>query len=122
MDLKICGKRLAQVRKERKLTQAQVAEKTGMNMQYYSRIERGMVNFGVDKLIAIAQVLDVSYDYLLDGRLYNNPVRANLTYHLHQGIHKMDEAQLSYMVNMIETFQAFCNHELPLIPTEKKGR
>lgn len=106
MDLKICGKRIAQVRKEQKVTQAQVAEQTRMNMQYYSRIERGLVNFGMDKLVAIAQVLGVSFDYLLDCSLLENEDRARMVCRLHQGIRQMDDAELAYFCTVMDSFFA----------------
>ena len=106
MDMNLSGRRLAQVRKEQKITQAQVAEKTGMNMQYYSRIERGLVNFGIDKLMAITQVLDVSYDYLLDETLLENETRARLVGRLHRGIRQMNEAELTYLLTVMDGYFA----------------
>ena len=41
------------------LTQLQVAEKTGMDVTYYARIERGEINTSYDKLEKIAKALKI---------------------------------------------------------------
>lgn len=55
--LKELSIKLKKAREKAKLTQAQVAEKTGIDVTYYARIERGEINTSYDKLSKIAQVL-----------------------------------------------------------------
>ncbi len=41
------------------LTQAEVADKAGMNVNYYARIERGEINLTASKMNQIAKVLKI---------------------------------------------------------------
>ncbi|MDT2011220.1 helix-turn-helix transcriptional regulator [Carnobacterium divergens] len=47
-------------RKERKLTQAEIAENLGMSKDYYARRERGSQQFDLDEAKAIADYLTMS--------------------------------------------------------------
>ena len=59
------GKRLREARLRLNLTQLEVAEKAGVSVNYYSRIERGEVNQSIETFEAITQVLRVkSFRYL----------------------------------------------------------
>lgn len=51
------GKNIRNARKSLNLTQSEVAEKAGVNSNYYARIERGEVNPSMDMLEAILKVL-----------------------------------------------------------------
>ena len=55
------GKFIANCRKEKKLTQAQLAEMTGdgISMQFLQRIETAAASCSVDTLIDIAKALDI---------------------------------------------------------------
>ncbi|MBI1266426.1 MAG: helix-turn-helix domain-containing protein [Cryomorphaceae bacterium] len=54
------GNRIRKIRELKNFTQEQVAEKLGMTISGYSRIEREEVSVSVDKLERIAQILGVS--------------------------------------------------------------
>lgn len=51
--------KLKNARKKEGLTQLDVADKTGMDVTYYARIERGEINTSYDKLQKIAKVLKI---------------------------------------------------------------
>lgn len=51
--------KLKSARKKEGLTQLEVADKTGMDVTYYARIERGEINTSYDKLQKIAKVLKI---------------------------------------------------------------
>ena len=53
------GNKLSEARAKANLTQAEVAKKTGMHVNYYARIERGEINTSYEKLHKIAEVLKV---------------------------------------------------------------
>jgi transcriptional regulator with XRE-family HTH domain len=61
------GRRIAEVREERGLTQRQLAEKAGISVAFLSEIENGKRNLSSGKLLRIADELSVSTDYLLRG-------------------------------------------------------
>lgn len=53
------GEKLRQARERAKLTQAEVAEKAGVHVNYYARIERGEENPSYTKLQRIMKVLGI---------------------------------------------------------------
>ena len=57
--------RLKELRKEKKLTQAKVAEALGITQQSYARWENGKVTPTSEKLAQIAKFYGVTTDYLL---------------------------------------------------------
>ena len=59
------GERLTAIRKEKKLSQAELAMKIGIHPNVLGRYERGEARPFVDMAIKIAQVLEISTDYLL---------------------------------------------------------
>lgn len=59
--------RLALARKQRGMTQAQVAEKLGVSFQAVSQWERGENSPEIDKLADIARLFGITTDYLLIG-------------------------------------------------------
>jgi transcriptional regulator with XRE-family HTH domain len=65
--LPIFAANLRAVRGSRDLTQAVVADKAEMDMSYYGRLERGMVDPGVRMVVRVARGLGVGPSRLLDG-------------------------------------------------------
>ena len=62
------GNKLAQTRKKQNLTQEQLAERLGVTRQAVSRWESDAAYPETDKIVRMAQILEVSCDYLLqDG-------------------------------------------------------
>ena len=53
------GKNLKKARNSAHLTQVQVAEKVGINVNFYARIERGEVNASLETIKAILKVLKI---------------------------------------------------------------
>lgn len=68
METKI-GNRMRSLRTEKKMTQAEVAEKSGISEKYYSRIETGKNSPSLEKLSAIAKTLGVSLFSLINDRI-----------------------------------------------------
>ena len=66
-DQKECGRRIARLRKERGLTQDQLAEKLNISTSNLGKLERGLQGFSIDLLIEIGFFFNVSTDYLLIG-------------------------------------------------------
>lgn len=67
-DKKAVGKRINQKRRENFITQCNLAERLDYTSErQLQRIESGETACSVDKLMEIAQILDVSTDFLLFG-------------------------------------------------------
>ena len=58
------GKRIAELRKERKLSQVDLAIKTGLDKGHIARIELGRYSVGVDTLQKIADALEVKIEII----------------------------------------------------------
>jgi transcriptional regulator with XRE-family HTH domain len=65
MALKIFANRLKKLRKERGLSQSDLADKCGLNFSDISRYERGTVSPTLENFVKIAQALEVSSEDLL---------------------------------------------------------
>lgn len=62
MDMRrLVGDNCARIRKERGLTQEELAERSGLTQQYLSDLERGKRNPTVVTLYELAQALGVSH-------------------------------------------------------------
>ena len=61
------GERVQLLREQNNLSQTQLSLMTGVDRSYVSRIERGIANASIDKLIAIAHAFDLSPSELLYG-------------------------------------------------------
>lgn len=59
------SERLKDLRKQAELTQVDVAGKLGISQQAYASWERGVKKPTQDNLVKIAQILNVSVDYLV---------------------------------------------------------
>lgn len=65
---KVLGKRIAELRKAKGLTQEQLAEKSGYSVEFVSLVERGVNAPAVAGLEKIAKVLGVEVKDLFDFR------------------------------------------------------
>lgn len=70
--------RLIQIRKERHLTQSEVAEKLNVSFQAVSLWERGEAVPDTEKIVELAELYGVSCDYLLRGDRESSPIHFEL--------------------------------------------
>jgi DNA-binding XRE family transcriptional regulator len=69
-DKRLCrvfGKRLRELRRERDLTQSEVAEHAGTSITYVSQIERGLRNPTLAIVVRLAAALDITPEELVAG-------------------------------------------------------
>lgn len=59
------GKKIATLRKQNSMTQEQLAEKLSITVKHCSSVERGLSSLSLEKLIYVADLFDVSLDYLV---------------------------------------------------------
>lgn len=62
MVQKIIGGRIQEIRKQRGLTQEQMAERVNISPHYLSALERGVYNIKLDLLVDILNILNCSAD------------------------------------------------------------
>lgn len=66
-DYKSIGQRIKKVRREKHLTQEELAEKVGVGSQHISDIERGLTGMSIGTLIDICRILGADTNYILLG-------------------------------------------------------
>ena len=71
-SIKLFGKRLAAVRKEKDLTQHALAFETGLTLSQIARIETGVINTSLNTIFIIAKALEVEPKELFDFVLAPN--------------------------------------------------
>ena len=62
---RFCGERLEELRKDKHMTQKQLAELLGVNEKTISSYERNEIAPKISKLIKISEIFDITPDYLL---------------------------------------------------------
>lgn len=63
---KLIGKKIRSIRKEKGLTQVELAEKAQLMYQYVGAVERGSRNISLDSLERIITALDVDFEEILN--------------------------------------------------------
>ncbi len=100
------GKRLMEVRKEKKLSQDELAKMIGVHGAVIGRYERDEVKPSVDMATKIANALDISLDYLvgatslkLDKTIINKI----------QNIQELDNENKGHLFALMDAFLLKCN-------------
>src|SRR5438477_11359364 len=65
-QLELVGRKIRQLRRQRKLTQVELAEKIGIHQSDLSRMEKGEYKVGLDTLLKILQTFDLSIGDFFD--------------------------------------------------------
>lgn len=104
IDTKGIGRRIQRLRKEKGLTQEQVAEALDMSVNYLSNIETGRDICSTILLLGIANSLNASIDYILGENLNYNKINNTkgeqhtlLTY----AIGSLDEEECRHLIKYI---------------------
>ncbi len=98
-DLRDVGNRIKKRRIELGITQQYVYEKLNISQNHMSRIENGHVGMSYELLLELCEMLDVSADYLLTGRIGNNTY-----FEFIDKYNKLDEKQREYINKHIDLF------------------
>jgi transcriptional regulator with XRE-family HTH domain len=64
--LELVGRKIRQLRRQRKLTQVELAERIGIHQSDLSRMEQGEYRVGLDTLLKILQTFDLSIGDFFD--------------------------------------------------------
>lgn len=62
------GRRIAELRKEHHMTQAELAEALDISIKHCSSVERGLSRLSIEKLVEAADLLHTSLDYIVRGK------------------------------------------------------
>lgn len=94
------GKNIAAARKAAGKTQAEIAEKAGIDAVSLSRIERGIAAPNIVTLESIANALEIPPGKLLDGTSYSVPAIAE---HITEVLESLDEKNRLFLLDQIQT-------------------
>lgn len=97
------GERIQKLRKARGMTQEKLAEAAEMSVNYLSNVENGHDICGTRRLLAIANALEASMDYLLaDNLVYNRLEQRSETFEELTGeIARMEPARQEHLLRYI---------------------
>ena len=93
------GERLLERRIQLNLTQQQVCDQLYIMQTHYSRIETGKIGISIEMLLKICEILDVSTDYILTGKISNQGESLLIQYY-----NKLTEKQKHYVTQHIKLF------------------
>lgn len=99
------GKRIRQYRKEKKLTQAQLAESISSNQEYISKIETGKQGVNASTLIAIAKALQIPVALLIAD--YSDSNDENRLQLIFDDIKGMSDEQLEMLQEQLKIIKKF---------------
>ncbi|MBR1820565.1 MAG: helix-turn-helix transcriptional regulator [Clostridia bacterium] len=80
MDYAKLGARVRQQRVLNRLTQEQLAEKTGVSSSFIGHIERGEKKASVETVVALCNAMDISPSVLLQDSLTDAVMRSQLSF------------------------------------------
>jgi len=102
MNLQQIGRKIANLRKQRDMTQNELADLAGVSYQAVSSWERGLTMPDVSKLPGISQVLGVSIDELLDNAkevdLVKNVLNQNTSVYVEEELYIDEIAEIAPML------------------------
>ena len=96
------GKRIAEARINRNITQEHLEELSGLSVSTISRIETGKYMPTIENLLKLSEILDVGLDYFLYDLLpHNKDIQDAISI-----MNQMGERQTEYIVKILKIYQA----------------
>ena len=94
------GRRIKEIRKQKKIPQEKLAEMIGISPNYMSALERGSYNIKLDLLVQIIDCRDITADDLFRDVIKNGYV--NRTSHLTDEIEKLPDDEQQRIFEVLE--------------------
>lgn len=95
------GKRLAEVRKDKRMSQDELAKKVGAHGAVIGRYERDEVKPSIEMAAQVAQALDVSLDYLVGN---SDLLLDTATVRRIQDIQKLEAEEKGHLFALMDAF------------------
>ncbi len=103
------GQRIANRRKQLRLTQEQTSELAGVSHQFFACVERGTKNIRAENVIKLSKALDISTDYILTG--VSNDVDRGYIVSL---LTPLNETQLKCFEEITKNYLIACGYDEPI--------
>ena len=101
------GKRIAEARINRNITQEHLEELSGLSVSTISRIETGKYMPTIENLLKLSEILDVGLDYFLYDLLpHNKDIQSPAIQDAVSIMNQMGERQTEYIVKILKIYQA----------------
>lgn len=100
---KLVGRNIKRLRKFRKWTQAELAEKIGIEPVSVARIETGLSFPKEDNLVSIAKILNVEVSDLFNTSEEEKLSTKSALNYIHYSIHTLEERDLKILCSIIKT-------------------
>ncbi|HET7711670.1 MAG TPA: helix-turn-helix transcriptional regulator [Thermoanaerobaculia bacterium] len=88
-QLELVGRKIRQLRRQRKLTQVELAEKIGIHQSDLSRMEQGEYKVGLDTLLRILQTFDLNI-----GEFFEENNRTENVFHKFRSLSDMAQREV----------------------------
>ncbi|MHB8157883.1 MAG: helix-turn-helix domain-containing protein [Desulfocucumaceae bacterium] len=95
------GLKIRSLRKERHLTQEELAEKADVHPGYIGRLERAEVSTTVEMLSSVATGLGIEMADLFVERV-NRPAKRDIIFAINQILNKQSQTKLKLLKNVVE--------------------
>jgi len=97
------GKRLKELRKQKGWTQKEVANKLDIRFSHLNKYESGMHVPPIEKLIHLANIFDISLDYLVMGLpMEEAPIRNELLFRRFKTLETLDQEEKETVIKLID--------------------
>ena len=110
MEQKTLGRRIREERLKLNLTQEKLAEDVDLSMAYIGQIERGERSLTLDNLVAVANRLGVTVDYLLSDSITAKDDAEYLI--LRQLLNSRTKEERALAVNMVKLMFGYLDRSL----------
>lgn len=122
VDYTALGKRVKQIRKERGMSQEQLAEKIDVSVPHMSNIENGKTKFSLQVLISLANALQVSPDALLVEQVdERGKVRGTVLEEINRELIDCSEVQMTLIGEAVRSTKKLLK-QYDVKMSEKKGK
>lgn len=111
IDYKLIGQRLAKCRKEKHITQEQMAEHLDVSTAFISKIECGRTQINLERLVQICRFLEIEPSYILQGADCASPVY--MSNELSQLLSQCPKDALPLIKNILEDVITHFNQDSP---------
>ena len=105
------GKRVAHLRKQHHLSQAQLAEQIGSTGKHISEIERGKTGISIDTQVQLGEALHCSLDYLIKGDEFRS-VDSLLPKSIAEILLSQDVKEINLLLNYLSMYEQLRNSEI----------
>lgn len=105
------GDRIAILRHENNITQAQLAEKLDISIKHCSEVERGVSCLSLEKLVGLCSILSTDLDYLVRGIDKRSPSETAIPFFIIDVFNSDDTRQQDLLKEYILLFKKFTENQ-----------